>query len=99
MTNRKRIGALLLCVGMVLALFVSSAYIAHEAGHDCSGEDCPICQMIAVNVNLLRTLGLAVLLLVALFVLSRRGLTHQILHRLALPTSGTLVSWKIRLND
>ena len=99
MTNRKRIGALLLCVGMVLALFVSSAYIAHEAGHDCSGEDCPICQMIAVNVNLLRTLGMDVLLLATLFVLSHREQTHQILHRLALPTPGTLVSWKIRLND
>ncbi len=99
MTNRKRITALLLCIGLVFALAVSSAYIAHEAGHDCSGEDCPICQMIAVNVNLLRTIGLAVLTLLALFVLLQGRYAHWEQQRLCLPASGTLVSWKIRLND
>lgn len=99
MTNRRRVTALLLCIGLVFALAVSSAFIAHEAGHICSGEDCPICQMIAVNVNLLRTIGLAVLLLLVLFALQREGMAHRDQQRLSLPASGTLVSWKIRLND
>ena len=99
MTNRKRITALLLCIGLVFALAVSSAFIAHEAGHSCSGEDCPICRMIAVNVNLLRTIGLAVLLLLALFALLLGRFAHRDRQRLCLPASGTLVSWKIRLND
>ena len=33
MLNRKRRTALLLCAGMVLVLFLSSAFIACEAGH------------------------------------------------------------------
>ena len=99
MTNRSRIAALLLCIGLVFALSVSSAFIVHEAGHSCSGEDCPICRMIAVNVNLLRTIGLAVLLLLVLFALLREWFARQDQQRLCLPASGTLVSWKIRLND
>ncbi len=99
MTNRRRVTALLLCIGLVFALAVSSAFIAHEAGHDCTGDDCPICQMIAVNVNLLRAIGLAVLLLLALFALLRGRFAHRDRQRLRLSASGTLVSWKIRLND
>ena len=99
MTNRKRIAALLLCIGLVFALAVSSAYIVHEAGHDCSGHDCPICRIITDSVNLLRTLGLAVLVLLALFALLQERFVHQVQQQLCLPASGTLVSWKIRLND
>ncbi len=99
MTNRKRIAALLLCIGLVFALAVSSAYIVHEAGHDCSGHDCPVCQMITVNVNLLRAFGLAILVLLALFALLQERFVLPVQQQLTLPASGTLVSWKIRLND
>ena len=99
MTNRKRITALLLCIGLVFALAVSSAFIAHEAGHDCTGDDCPICQMVSVSETLLRTIGLAVLMLLALFALPRGRFAHRECRRLCLPAFGTLVSWKIRLND
>lgn len=43
MMNRKRIGVLLVCVGLVIALSASVFYIAHEAHHDCCGEGCPVC--------------------------------------------------------
>ncbi len=99
MMNRRRIIALLLCIGLVFTLVLSSAFIAREAGHDCSGHGCPICQMIAGNVNLLRTLGLAVLMLLALFAMLRERFAHRDQQRLCLPASDTLVSWKIRLND
>jgi len=99
MTNRKRLGALLLCVGLILVLFVSSAYIAHEAGHDCCGEDCPVCQMIAMNVHLLHLMGLAMLVWLTLLFLTQVSHADRMQSRLVLPLSGTLVSWKIRLND
>ena len=99
MTNRRRVTALLLCIGLVFVLAVSSAFIAHAAGHDCSGHACSICQMVAANVNLLRTLGLAVLMLLALFAMLRGRFAHRDQQRLCLPVSGTLVSWKIRLDD
>ncbi len=99
MKNRKRITALMLCIGFALTLSVSSAFIAHEAGHDCSGHECPICQMIAVSVNLLRTLGLAVWMLLPPYVLLRGKFAHRIQQPLCLSASDTLVSRKIRLND
>ena len=99
MTDRKRVGALLLCIGLILVLSVSTAFIAHEADHDCCGEDCPICRTIAVNISLLRTLGLAVLaVLCFFFLLSLRSARFtQARNNHFFP--GTLVSWKIRLND
>ena len=98
MTNRRHIAALL-CVVLVLALAVSSAFIVHEAGHDCAGNGCPICRMIAVHMDLLRAMGLAVLILLALFFLLRGKFARREPRRFSLPVSGTLVSWKIRLNN
>ncbi len=98
MTNRRHIAALL-CVVLVLALAVSSAFIVHEAGHDCAGNGCPICRMIAVHMDLLRAMGLAVLILLALFFLLREKCARREPRRFSQPVSGTLVSWKIRLNN
>lgn len=99
MTNRKRAAALLLCVALVFALALSSAFIAHEVGHECSGEDCSVCRMIAVSANLPRIIALIVLTLSALFALLRERFAHRVPRRLCAPASFTLVSWKIRLND
>ena len=99
MTNRKHISALILCIGMVLVLAVSAAFIIHEADHDCSGEDCPVCRMIAANINLLRTLGQAVIAFLSLFFLTSGHSVRGRKDRYACFFSGTPVSWKVRLND
>ena len=99
MTNAKRTGALMLCIALAFVLAVSTAYIVHEADHDCSGEDCPICRMIVVNIKLLSSLGLAVIaLLVLLFQLSGQAVRSRRDQHTRF-FSGTLVSWKIRLDD
>ena len=54
MCDRKRLTALLLCIGLLLALAVSSAFIVLEEGHACCGEACEICESIAKTVALLR---------------------------------------------
>ena len=99
MTLRKRIGTLLLCFGLILILAVSTALIVHEADHDCCGEDCPICEMIASRILLLRTLGWAGLLLLSVFFLLPVRSVFFRRARFARYFYGTLVSWKIRLND
>ena len=99
MNARKRGYALLLCVGLILALFVSSAFLIHEADHDCSGEHCPVCQMIAMTTALMRSFCLiaAMMLLRSLFAAAQSafhapetGYGHS---------AGTPVSRKIRMND
>ena len=99
MNTAKRAGALLLCLGMILVLFTSSAYIAHEAVHNCLGEHCEICEHIAEVRALLHSLGLlilAVLLVYALLSIHRslRGAEGRCTH-----APCTLVSWKVRLNN
>lgn len=68
MKDTRRVRALLLCAAFAVMLFVSAAYLAHEAGHDCCGEDCPVCRVIAMVSGALRAFGL--LLLVFLFAVS-----------------------------
>ncbi len=99
MSHQKRIGAGLLCVIFVLAMLVSSAFIIHEAGHDCTGEDCPICQAIAINDQLLRLIGAAILVPASLPGILRIKYSRADIPGFSLPASGTLVSWKIRLNN
>ena len=97
--NRKRIGALLLCIGLALILSVSTALIAHEADHDCTGEDCPICLIIAVSIRLLRTTGLALAALPVFFPFPVSNAAYGRRNEKPCFCPGTLVSWKIRLND
>ena len=99
MNARKRGNALLLCIGLVLVLFVSSAFLIQEADHDCCGEHCPVCEMIAMTTALMRSFCLiaAMMLLRSLFAAVRSafhapetGYGHS---------AGTPVSRKIRMND
>ena len=50
---------LLAAVVLAVVMLSSAVYIAVEADHDCSGEDCAICHQIGVCENLLKSLGLA----------------------------------------
>ena len=99
MSKAKRFGALLLCVGMALVLLISSAYIVHEADHDCIGEGCHTCKTIEQLTGLIRSFGMALLVLLAtVFLLALRPVC-RFPERENLPAGGTLVSWKIRLNN
>ena len=100
MSKQKRLFSLLVCAGMLLMLLVSSAYIAHEAGHDCTGQNCPICQFIARVEQVQRDLGTAVLALLLLcFFLPPVRPFHPGSGEDSLPAFATPVSQKIRLND
>ena len=99
MKNRKRIRALLLCAAFVLMLFVSASYLVHEAGHQCSDDDCPICRTIAMTTELLRAFGLLILAFAALSPAAVCRYARQRRTGTGVLTCSTLVSWKIRLND
>ena len=99
MGKAKRFGALLLCVGMALMLLISSAYIVHEADHDCVGEGCHTCETICQLTAMIRGFGLALLVLLAgILLLALRPICH-FPERESLPAGSTLISWKIRLNN
>ena len=59
MTKKFRFLTGLLAAVLAVVMLSSAAYIAVEADHDCSGEDCAICHQISTCENLLRSMGLA----------------------------------------
>ena len=97
--NRKRICALLLAAGLALFLSVSAFYLAHEAGHDCCGEDCPVCRMMAMHIQLLRAFSLLVLVPASCSALLRGRTFRFRLNTAPLFPTRTPVSLKIRLNN
>lgn len=97
--NSRRRFALIMCLGMALVLIVSSAFLIHEADHECIGEGCEVCAHIAAAASLLRSLALlgAVLLVFFSALLAiRRYAAHLGYCAYRTPT---LVGWKVRLND
>ncbi len=99
MNSRRRMGAAALCVVIVLAILVSSAYIIHEAGHDCTGDDCTVCRTIYFNSQLLRVFGAVLFALFFLRGISGGERARHNTRGAYMPLSRTPVSWKIRLNN
>ena len=96
MTNKKRVVAVILSALVLFALMTSLFVIMHEADHDCIGENCPVCAVIAVCQNTLKTLSgivgaaavvFACLLLTASVIASFRTISYN----------ETPVSLKVRL--
>ncbi|MCR5369395.1 MAG: hypothetical protein K6E83_01640 [Clostridium sp.] len=89
--------AAVLALALLLVVLLSSVYIAREAGHECRGEECPICASIEQCRNTLRQVseviaGCAIFMAAALAVcFAPRFLTVFLI-----PT--TPVTCRVRLN-
>ena len=59
MTKKPCFMTRLLAAVLAVVMLSSAIYIAVEANHDCSGDDCAICSQISICENLLKSLGLA----------------------------------------
>ena len=59
MTKKFRFMTRLLAAVLAVVMLSSAVYLAVEADHDCSGDDCAICRQISICENLLKSLGLA----------------------------------------
>lgn len=98
MKKRNRIIALLLAVIVLFIMASSLVIVAAEADHECCGEDCPICEIIAICENNIKGLSLILVfvsLMVALalpgaFIRETRKFRYQ---------SQTPVSLKVKLTN
>ena len=98
MTKKFRFMTRLLAVVLAVVMLSSAVYIAVEADHDCSGEDCAICHQIGVCENLLKTLGLAGAAAAVTAALTY-ALCKAILPCTERLGTGTLVSLKVKLSN
>ena len=88
----------LLAAVLAVVMLSSAVYLAVEANHDCSGDDCAICRQISICENLLKTLGLAG----AAAALSAAGtytVSRAILPCTEMNGTLTLVALKVKLSN
>jgi hypothetical protein len=88
----------ILCAVLLFGMLFSSFFISTEFHHDCTGEDCPICQMIALCENFVDQLGAGLIILIAAFfsILIKSDLSLNMAYA---PVFATLVRQKVRLNN
>ena len=98
MSKKCRVVAILIAAAVLFVMLSSACYIAIEADHDCTGEDCPICYQISVCENTLKSLGQAVAsVTLAIFIGVSAASLLSFVKRSAVHT--TLVSLKVKLSD
>ena len=98
MTKKFRFMVRLLAVVLAVVMLSSAIYIAVEANHDCSGDDCAICRQISICENLLKSLGLAgaAAVITAAFTYT---VCRAILPRAEMNGTLTLVALKVKLSN
>lgn len=88
----------LLAAVLAVVMLSSAIYLAVEANHDCSGDDCAICRQISICENLLKTLGLAGAAAAITAVLTYT-MCRAILPCAEMIDTLTLVSLKVKLSN
>ena len=77
MTNRSRIAAAVLVAITVFVVIFSSVFLVEHADHDCTGEDCPICEQLyscAQNLKNLTAVAVTVMVMVAFRLVVQTGM-------------------------
>ncbi len=66
MVTKRRFAAAILAALILVAATASLFIVVHEADHDCIGEGCPICAVVTVCQNTLKTLSVALAVFAAI---------------------------------
>ncbi len=98
MTKKPCFMTRLLAAVLAVVMLFSAVYIAVEADHDCSGEDCAICRQISICENLLKSLGLAGAA-AAISAAFTYTVCRAILPRTEMNGTLTLVALKVKLSN
>ena len=88
----------LLAAVLAVVMLSSAIYLAVEANHDCSGDDCAICRQISICENLLKSLGLGGAAAAITAVLTYT-MCRAILPCAEMIDTLTLVSLKVKLSN
>lgn len=99
-TTTKRIMAIVVCLIVLTALFVSSACMASANGHECLGKCCSTCSFVSIVERYLQSfVALTILAFLAYFTMFLMKPNHGFMETWNHVRTCSLVSWKIRLNN
>ena len=97
MTTRKKT-AISLTILFVFVMLFSHIFIIAEADHECSGEDCPICEIIAIvsdTIKGLSLIGSAVVICAALVF----GIVKSLYVNNEAQSVSSLITLKVKLSN
>lgn len=61
MKDMRKVISVFAAVLIVTTMFFSILFVSSNADHDCTGENCPICEQMQVAENILTKLSLAII--------------------------------------
>lgn len=96
MTRKRFVYTLFLAV-FIFGFLSSVAFIALEANHECSDDDCPVCLQLCVCMNTLKALTLISLAVLALLIAHDDSLRNISLCRIRFKHSD-LITLKVKLS-
>ena len=97
MTTRKK-AAISLTILFVFVMLFSHIFVIAEADHECSGEDCPICEIIAIvsdTIKGLSLIGSAVVICAALVF----GIVKSLYVNNEAQSVSSLITLKVKLSN
>ena len=92
-----KITSVFMIVFLLFSVIISLYFIIEEHNHDCSGEDCPVCQMIQMTEENLKTLDSS-LLVYAVIILMFKSIIKTADNFKALVLDNSLIGEKVRIN-
>ena len=99
MYGKRRVFKILVALTVLLSVVLYAAFIFANLHHDCPGEDCEICSVIAICRSTIKSFGVALLLLSVFAVFSAVAAISSSVRELSGVRSGSLVSMKVKLSN
>lgn len=95
MTKKQRIIAVIVAFSFLFVLFSFTAFVSHNADHDCIGEGCMICAQINFCRNLVQSLSMAILAVIITAIANK--IFRRVLKSVKRITFNTPVVQKVKL--
>ena len=99
MYGKRRVFKILVALTVLLSVVLYAAFIFANLHHDCPGEDCEICSVIAICRSTIKSFGIALLLISTFAAFSAVEMISTSIRKLPGVRSGSLVSMKVKLSD
>lgn len=93
----RKVSALTIVACFVLIMAFSAYISGYEHFHECTGDDCPICDLVSICENTVRAIGTAVVMIAVFSFIAKT--TNIIQSDEPVFTVKSLISDKVRLND
>ena len=97
MLKKRKIAAWVALFAIVFVMLASMLFISGHAHHDCTGEDCPICEVLMMCETNLKMTGVVALVCICHFFSVRIIKSEFLVSRTYVFDS--LISQKVRMND